>query len=129
MLEQTNPLVLAFIGDAVHTLRVRANLANVDGKIADIHKQAIKKCCAAAQAKEFDELFASLNETERDIANRARNAKHHTVPKNCTLVDYQKATALEAVLGYRYLNKIPPFSKGVAQAEPVTGALGGTLCL
>ena len=103
VIEQKNPLILAFIGDAVHTLNVRAQLAAADAKVSDIHKSAILKCCAKSQAAEYDALYGSFSDIEKDIANRARNAKHNTVPKSCTLAEYQKATALEAVLGYRYL--------------------------
>jgi len=44
-----------------------------------------------------------LTENEADIANRARNAKHNTIPKSCTPCDYNKATAFEAILGYHML--------------------------
>ena len=101
--ENSNPLILAFVGDAVHTLQVRMKLAGQDLKISELHKLASEQCCAKSQAKEFDALYDTFSETEREIANRARNAKHNTVPKSCTLAEYQKATALEAVIGYRYL--------------------------
>jgi len=87
----------------VHTLQVRAGLAATDAKIGDLHKLAAAQCCARAQAKKFDELYPDFTETEKEIAARARNAKHNTLPKSCTLAEYQKATALEAVIGYRYL--------------------------
>ena len=104
MLEQKNPLVLAFVGDAVQTLFVRENLSSADAKIAALHKSASQIVCAAAQAKRFDEIYTTLTDIEKDIANRARNAQHNTVPKSCTPGEYHKATALEAVIGYNYLS-------------------------
>ena len=99
-----NPLVLAFVGDAVMTLRVRERLSGeYDGKVGELHKLAARKICATAQAARFDKLFDTFEEAEKDIAMRARNVKHHTVPKNAKLSDYIKATALEAVVGYNYL--------------------------
>ena len=112
MLEHKNPLILAFIGDAVHTLRIRQELATQDLKVGDLHKIASQQCCASAQAKELDVLYETFTETEKEIANRARNAKYNTIPKSCTLVEYQKATALEAVLGYRYLSNLGKNANG-----------------
>jgi len=103
--ENKNPLILAFVGDAVHTLQVRQQLMANDCKVADLHKLASSECCAKAQAKKYDELYDSFTQNEKEIANRARNAKHNTVPKSCTLTEYQKATAFEAVIGYRYLSE------------------------
>lgn len=103
MLEQKNPLILAFIGDAVHTLYVRENLANVDAKIGELHKQASKQVCATTQSIKYDKMVNSFCEIEKEIANRARNISHNTMPKNCNPSEYHKATALEAVIGYNYL--------------------------
>jgi len=102
-ISQKNPLLLAFIGDAVHTLFVREQLSTHDAKISQIHKLASDTLCATAQAKRFDQIYDILTEVERDIATRARNAPHNTAPKSCTLGDYHKATALEAVIGYNHL--------------------------
>ena len=102
MIEQKS-LVLAFVGDAVQTLFVREALVKRDCKVSELHTLASKIVCARAQAKRLDEIFDTLTEEERDIATRARNAQHNTVPKNCTIADYHKATALEAVIGFNYL--------------------------
>jgi len=103
-IENKNPLVLAFVGDAVQTLYEREKLCSEDAKVNTLHKQASVTVCATAQAKQFDRASALFTETEHNIANRARNAGHNTVPKSCTLEDYKKATALEAVIGYNYLS-------------------------
>lgn len=38
------------------------------------------------------------------MAKRARNAKNNNIAKNATIEQYKKATSLEAVIGWLYLN-------------------------
>ena len=102
-IKSLNSLILAFVGDAVMTLHVREGLAHENAKVGDLHKRTSSKVCASAQSALYDKLADTFDETEQDIATRARNAKHHTVPKNAKLSDYIKATALEAVIGYNHL--------------------------
>ena len=103
MVEQKNPLILAFVGDAMQTLYVRTVLAKTDLPPRELHLRASQIVCARAQAKRFDEIFDGLNDIERRVAMRARNADHNTVPTSCTIAEYHKATALEAVIGYNAL--------------------------
>ena len=44
-----------------------------------------------------------LTEEELAVYKRGRNAKSATVAKNATVVDYRRATGLEALIGYLYL--------------------------
>jgi len=100
-----NSLKFAFVGDAVYTLIVREGLVNnSDAKIGELHKLCSKTVCAKAQSKAFLEIYSKLSEVEKEVADRARNAKHNTVPKTCTLEEYRNATSFEAVLGYNFLN-------------------------
>ena len=48
-------------------------------------------------------LEPQLTEEELAVYKRGRNAKSPTMAKNATMVDYRKATGLEAVMGYLYL--------------------------
>ena len=99
-----NPLILAFVGDAYYNLFIKHELAKKgEQKINDLHKQASKLVCAKNQSKLFDVILPLLDEAEKEIANRARNTKQNTYPKNCTLAEYKLATAFEAVIGYHYL--------------------------
>lgn len=99
-----NPIVLAFVGDAVHTLIVRHDLTlNSDAKAGDLHRTASKTVSAVAQSKLADLLIPLLTEEEKDIYMRARNAHTHSSAKNADLADYKKASGLEAVLGFLYL--------------------------
>ena len=99
---QFHPLALAFVGDAVMGLIIKERIV-ADVKVNELHKTASRLISAKSQAILYDGL--ALTEREKEIANRAFNAKHHTVPKNCTLLEYRKATALEAVIGYNWLLK------------------------
>ena len=46
-----------------------------------------------------------MNEEEKEIVRRGRNAEAHHIPKNAELADYKYATAFEALIGYLYLSK------------------------
>lgn len=99
-----NAVVLAFIGDAVHTLAVRTELALTHTSKTDkLHVLTSKRVKASAQAELLDSIKDDLNETETEIYMRGRNAHTATVAKNATIADYKKATGFEAVIGYLYL--------------------------
>jgi len=99
---ELHPLALAFIGDAVMNLHVKERII-ADVKVNALHKQASSMVSAKAQAQRYDAL--KFEGAEAEIASRAFNAKHNTVPKSCTLLEYRKATALEAVIGYNWILK------------------------
>jgi ribonuclease-3 family protein len=98
-----DPLVLAFVGDGVYTLYVRAHLAGSGKKTGGLHKDSVRYVSAYGQAEAFDAVYPALTEEERDICRRARNHHNRTAPKNTDLETYKKATALEALVGYYYL--------------------------
>ena len=105
-LEQINPLVLAFVGDSVHTLFVRENVIN-EGvhKLNDYNKTCNFLCRAKTQSKVLDKLEPILTEKEKEIVRRTRNTKNHHTSKNANLIDYKKATCFEALVGYLYFNR------------------------
>lgn len=99
-----NPLVLAFIGDAVQQLMVRTRLAATStSKAGELHKLATAEIKAPAQAIVMDRLMPHLTEAEHDVYRRTRNTKMNTVAKNASIADYKKASGYEAVIGYLYL--------------------------
>lgn len=103
--ELMNVLVLAFVGDSVHTMAVRARLASTDGhKSGELHHMAIKEISARAQAVTVERLLPLLNEEESKIYKRAKNSKPKSLAKNADPEEYHKATGFEAVLGYLYLS-------------------------
>ncbi len=102
--KQMQPLVLAMIGDSVHTLFVREYVAkNYGFKVNKMNKVVSSVVKAGAQFKTFKKLENELSAEESDIAGRARNTHIHTKAKNFSYTEYIYATALEAVIGYLYL--------------------------
>ena len=99
-----NPLVLAFVGDAVYTQYVRAFLVNnFAGKVNDFHKKANKLVCCEFQAEILDKIWETLSPDEQALATRARNTKKGTTPHHTNPQVYNKSTALEAIIGYAHL--------------------------
>lgn len=101
-----SPLALAFLGDAVYELLVRELVINSGSSSAHIlHKKSIGYVNALSQAKAVDVVLPILTDEEKAILKRGRNANGNNVPKNVTDFDYRKATGLEALFGYLYLNR------------------------
>lgn len=102
---QYNPLVLAFIGDAVFEVFVRTHLVMESKELSahKLHVKAISYVKAHAQSEFIHGIENELSEEERAIFKRGRNAKSPTVPKNADVQEYRAATGFEALLGYLYL--------------------------
>ena len=101
---ELNPLVLAYIGDGVHTLYVRTKeTRNTTGKADKLHRLVTEQVKASAQAQSLNNIKDLLNEEEEGIFLRARNSHQHSVAKNASIADYKTATGFEAVIGYLYL--------------------------
>ena len=60
---------------------------------------------AKAQAVFIKDMIDNnfFSEEEMSIIRRARNYKSNSHPKNCDIVTYKHATALEAIIGYHEL--------------------------
>lgn len=103
--KQLNPLALAYIGDSIYEIYVRQFLlAQGEVKPHLLHKAATRFVSAKAQAYQLEHLMDRLNEEERGIVRRGRNAKSGTIPKNASPADYNKATAFEALIGFLHLS-------------------------
>ena len=74
-------LELAYLGDSLYDLYVRAALVRAGGHVRDMHRAAVTRVCAHAQAEAMARVEGVLTERERDVARRARNA-HQTPQKN-----------------------------------------------
>ncbi len=99
-----NPVVLAFVGDAVYSLFVREKLTFFsDCKAGELNALATAEVRATAQSGFFKEISGLLNEEELAVFRRARNAKKTTRAKSASVAEYNISTGLEAVLGYLYL--------------------------
>jgi len=100
----TNPLLLAFVGDAVFTLYVREKITSVhQTNVSLLSKMASSVVNAGNQYKMFRKIEPELTDFEKDVAHRARNANIHSKAKNYSVTEYIYATAFEAIIGYLYL--------------------------
>ena len=95
---------LAHLGDAVYELLVRAYLC-AQGKATGrgLHRAAVELVKAPAQARLADRILPLLTEEELAVFKRGRNANVNTIPHSASRSDYLKATALECLFGYLYL--------------------------
>ena len=100
------PLVLAFIGDSVHTLFVREYMAKLgDYKVNQLNRMVKEKVNAGMQFKVFKKIEPTLTNEEHDVAYRARNSVKAQGAKNYSAIEYNYATAFEALVGFLYLTK------------------------
>ncbi len=99
-----NPVVLAFVGDAVHTLCVRERLARTSGlKTGRLNILVSAAVSARGQSGALERILPLLTEEEAEIFRRGRNAKKPTRSKHATSSEYSRSTGFEAVIGYLYL--------------------------
>ena len=99
-----SPLTLAFLGDCVFEIIIRTVIVERGNRPPNrLHKDKAKIVNAATQARLIEVLEEELTEEERNVYHRGRNAKSYTSAKNASITDYRKATGLEALCGYLYL--------------------------
>ena len=103
-LETYSPLTLAYIGDGVYDLIIRTVVVERSNRPASkLHHETVKFVSAVAQAKFIDSVENELTPEEEAVYHRGRNATSYTSAKNASIVEYRKATGLEALFGYLYL--------------------------
>lgn len=99
-----SPLNLAYIGDSVFDVVVKTVMVEKGNtQVNKLHQATSKIVKATSQAKMYDAIKESLSEEEANIMRRGRNAKPYTKAKNASYSEYCKATGLEALTGYLYL--------------------------
>ncbi|MDY7013949.1 MAG: ribonuclease III domain-containing protein [Cyanobacteriota bacterium] len=101
-IEQLSPAALAYIGDAVYELYIRTHYLLPPKRISDYHRQVVERVRAENQAERLRSLHPHLNEREREMVRRGRNAATRR-PQRLSLEVYQQATSLETLVGYLYL--------------------------
>ena len=103
--EQYSPLALAYIGDTVYDMVFRTiAVASANMAPHKYHKIVCKYVSAVAQSEMVEAIKNQLTEKELKIYKRGRNAKPYHKAKNASSIEYQRATGLEALTGYLYLN-------------------------
>lgn len=100
-----SPLALAYIGDGVYEMFIRTYVLNKGNMpVNKMHKASRSFVCAEAQAQLYYILEPILTEEELAVLKRGRNAKSISSPKNASIAEYRRATGLEALIGYLYLD-------------------------
>lgn len=101
---QLSPVTLAFVGDAVYSLYVRSREVSLtDRKPAELQKRTCEVVSAKGQSALLERVESKFTPEEQAIYHRGRNAKKATKSKNANVIDYNRSTGFEAVLGYLYL--------------------------
>jgi len=106
-INEINVLVLAYLGDTIYEDYIRKYLINKGiAKVNDLQKEASLYVSAKGQSSFLKELLENdfFTEDELSIIRRARNYKSNSHPKNCDILTYKHATALEAVIGHLELS-------------------------
>ena len=95
---------LAHLGDAVYELLVRSWLcAHGRATGRGLPRAAVELVKPPARARRAERVLPMLTEREQAVFKRGRNAHVNTIPHSASRSDYLKATALECLLGYLYL--------------------------
>lgn len=103
-LHAMSALGLAHMGDCVYEILVRGWLCSGGLEVnKNLHQETVALVRASAQAKALDQILPMLTEEETAVVHRGRNANIHMIPKGASRTEYRKATALEALFGWLYL--------------------------
>ncbi|OAA31257.1 hypothetical protein AT15_07110 [Kosmotoga arenicorallina S304] len=93
---------LSYIGDAVYELFFRLKtLKTAKRRTKYQHDLLTKLVNANSQSRALEEIDEILNEEDRKVINRGYNSKG--AKKRGNDVEYRRATALEALIGYLYI--------------------------
>ena len=102
--ETYSPLALAYIGDCIFDLVIKNLVLNRGNKqVKKLHKETSQIVQASSQSKMMRVLQEELTDEEHQIYKRGRNSKTISPAKNQSVTDYRRATGLEALMGYLYL--------------------------
>ena len=74
-------LQLAYIGDSVYSLMIRLNALKEGNSLRTMHTRTTSRVNASAQARALELIMDALDEDEKDIVRRGRNAhaKHQAL--------------------------------------------------
>ncbi len=100
-------LTLAFMGDAVYEIMVRKELIknHPNLTVSKLNILSAEKVRASAQSSAYDYIKSKLTEKEYVVMKRGRNNNTTRCPKSCNPIEYHKATGLESLFGYLFLNQ------------------------
>lgn len=97
--------VLAYLGDAVIEIMTRQRVIESGvTNVGKLNKMAAKYVRATVQSEGVERMLPYLSEEETDVFKRGRNAHGVAIPKSATALEYRRATGMEALFAYLYLN-------------------------
>lgn len=109
---ETNGLILAYLGDAVWELQVRTYFINQGYNIKNLNIYVKKHVNGKAQSLYYKKIIKDIDENILNIIRRAKNGNIKVFPKSCTNLEYRQATAFEALIGVLYIeNKMNEINK------------------
>ncbi len=120
-----NPIVVAYLGDAIYELYIREFLLTLNyGKIKDIQKESLKYVSAKSQRMHLEHLIDNniLSEEEIEYYKLGRNTKGGK-SKSTDIITYRIATGLEYLIGRLYLD-----NKKERISEIMKYIVGGEIC-
>lgn len=95
---------LAYLGDAALELMVREHLIRQGhsgpGRLNALAREYVT---AVRQSAALERILPLLDETEAGVYRRARNQHKTTPPPSASAAQYRRATGLEALFAYLYL--------------------------
>ncbi|MFV0274954.1 MAG: ribonuclease III domain-containing protein [Bacilli bacterium] len=103
MINKYNILVYAYIGDGYYELKIRTFLIKKEIlKVNSLQKEGIAYVSGYNQSRYLDKLIENnfFSSIELAFIKKCLNYKITRHPKAITLLEYKKATALEAIIGY-----------------------------
>ena len=92
---------LAYLGDCVFELCVREQLVKSNESRPSV--RALEFVTAHVQSEAVDKILPHLDEDEMSVYKRGRNIGHTSIPKSSSAVEYRRATGLETLFGWLYL--------------------------
>ncbi len=96
---------LAYLGDAVLELITRRYLLSTGvTDVGKLNQMALTYVRATAQSEAVERLMPHLNEEETAVFKRGRNAHGIAIPKSASASQYRRATGMEALFAFLYLN-------------------------
>lgn len=102
-IQQLSPTALAYIGDAIYELFIRASYLRPPKRQQIYHDRVVSQVRAESQAQILRSLEPLLSGTELEIVRRGRNAATGG-PKRIDIAIYKQASSLETLMGYLYLS-------------------------
>lgn len=99
-------LTLAYIGDACMELLARDAVLHLSGEVkpGGLVRASKAYVTCEAQSDAAERILTLLSEKETAVFKRGRNAKTHFSPNHGDIIQYRRATGLEALFGYLYVS-------------------------